>query len=436
MAPKKCPIQSCNYHHTKGFYIIPEHPVRRAAWAEACKLSPPYNKPICFRHFNLSDFLGDITDEHIAQLKFGKLKRNVVPSQNLPDDYETNVESNVKVKSSQKPLVPRACPVESCDYRSTKGYYVFPEDPVRRQAWIKACKLSPQCNMYTKICFQHFKISDFIKDITEEDIAQCRFGKLNKDVVPSQNLPGDSKTDFAFFLEPSVILKESDEVLKIKSEPCNFESSEVNPDKILSDQDFDRKLDQNNWQAKVIKSEPCDIDNSIIFPDETPSNQDFDRKLDQNDWRAKVIKVDPLELDSIEMDTPNQVLKTTVNVKTTKQCDTVSNDKRDFSRHYRHKCTDCGLKFKNESDLERHNSEIHIQMNGGENKGLKMGPVDCKETRNVYEDHGGYVIVNHLGTKKSQRTFDNCTFYGHQPPGDFENDTYINCVFYKNKEKN
>jgi len=61
-----------------------------------------------------------------------------------------------------------------------------------------------------------------------------------------------------------------------------------------------------------------------------------------------------------------------------------------------------------------------------------MGPDECNETRNVSEDHGGYVIVNHLG----RRTFDNCTFYGHQPPGDFENDTYINCVFYKNKEKN
>ena len=102
-------------------------------------------------------------------------------------------------------------------------------------------------------------------------------------MVPSQNLPGDSKTDFAFFLEPSVILKESDEVLKIKSEPCEFDGSEVNSDKIPSYQDFERKLDQNNWRAKVIKSEPFDIDNSVIFPDETPSNQDFDRKLDQID---------------------------------------------------------------------------------------------------------------------------------------------------------
>jgi len=53
----------------------------------------------------LSDFLGDITDEHIAQLKFGKLKRNVVPSQNLPDDYENYEESNVKVRFSPKSLV-------------------------------------------------------------------------------------------------------------------------------------------------------------------------------------------------------------------------------------------------------------------------------------------------------------------------------------------
>ena len=64
-----------------------------------------------------------------------------------------------------------------------------------------------------------------MKSITKEDIAQCRFGKLNKDVVPSQKLPGDPKTDFAFFLEPSVILEESDEILKIKSEPYDLNFS-------------------------------------------------------------------------------------------------------------------------------------------------------------------------------------------------------------------
>ena len=73
-----------------------------------------------------------------------------------------------------------------------------------------------------------------------------------------------------------------------------------------------------------------------------------------------------LESESIQMNETikqevleqSEVLKTTVNAKTAKQFDTVS-----FSRHYRHKCTDCGSKFKYESDLERHNSEVHIRMN-------------------------------------------------------------------------
>ena len=50
-----------------------------------------------------------------------------------------------------------------------------------------------------------------------------------------------------------------------------------------------------------------------------------------------------------------EVPKTTVNLKTVKQCDTISNVRSDFSRYNRHKCTYCGTNFKNESDLQRHN---------------------------------------------------------------------------------
>ena len=85
----------------------------------------------------------------------------------------------------------RKCPVKSCDYRSDKGFYNIPEHPVRRQAWINACQLSPPYNK--KICYQHFRVTDFIKEITDEDIAQARFGKLKKWMVPTQNLPGDSE---------------------------------------------------------------------------------------------------------------------------------------------------------------------------------------------------------------------------------------------------
>ena len=84
----------------------------------------------------------EITDEDIAQLKFGSLKKNVVPSQNLPNDSKINLEPNVKVKSSNKSKIARICPLESCDYRSSKGFYAIPEDPERRQAWIEACKFA------------------------------------------------------------------------------------------------------------------------------------------------------------------------------------------------------------------------------------------------------------------------------------------------------
>ena len=42
---------------------------------------------ICWRHFDLkNDFKFEITDEHINQGFFGQLKKDVVPSQNLPED--------------------------------------------------------------------------------------------------------------------------------------------------------------------------------------------------------------------------------------------------------------------------------------------------------------------------------------------------------------
>ena len=88
---KKCPVESCNYKSNKAFYAIPEHPVRRQAWIEACKLVPPYNKPICFQHFKISDFINEINEEDIAQYKYGNLKKNVVPSQHLPGDPEVSI---------------------------------------------------------------------------------------------------------------------------------------------------------------------------------------------------------------------------------------------------------------------------------------------------------------------------------------------------------
>jgi hypothetical protein len=87
---RKCPVQQCTtFNERKGFYIIPEHPVRRQSWLDACKLpaSIARSATICWRHFDLkNDFRIEITDEHINQGVFGQLKKDVVPSQNLPED--------------------------------------------------------------------------------------------------------------------------------------------------------------------------------------------------------------------------------------------------------------------------------------------------------------------------------------------------------------
>jgi hypothetical protein len=99
MVVRKCPILKCDFKHTKGFFNIPEHPVRRKAWAEACKLPPSSNKPICWQHFKISDFKKEITKKDLENYTFGQLKKDTVPSQRLPSDPEENVDNQ-----SQSPV--------------------------------------------------------------------------------------------------------------------------------------------------------------------------------------------------------------------------------------------------------------------------------------------------------------------------------------------
>ena len=85
--PSTCPVQGCPTPTArKGFYYIPENPVMRQAWLDACKLpqSTARTAKICYRHFLISDFRNEQTEESISQFQFGRLKENVVPSQNLP----------------------------------------------------------------------------------------------------------------------------------------------------------------------------------------------------------------------------------------------------------------------------------------------------------------------------------------------------------------
>ena len=85
----RCRVPQCHtFNAQKGFYQIPEHPTRRQAWLDACKLpkDTPKAIKICWKHFLLTDFRNEVTEENIKECKFGPLKKNVVPSQNLPED--------------------------------------------------------------------------------------------------------------------------------------------------------------------------------------------------------------------------------------------------------------------------------------------------------------------------------------------------------------
>mgnify|MGYP001348497107 CR=1 FL=1 len=133
---KKCHVPKCTTRENRGFYTVPEHPKRREEYLNACKM-PPSTKDlkVCWKHFLPSDFKNEIDEESIAQFRFGSLKKNVVPSRNLPQD------------SDLTPTIPT-------DY----------------------------------------SISELAKknEIEEDIIAQLRHGNLNKNVVPNQNLPKDS----------------------------------------------------------------------------------------------------------------------------------------------------------------------------------------------------------------------------------------------------
>jgi len=80
----------------------------------------------------------------------------------------------------------RHCGVPTCNtYNGGGGSFRMPEHPVRRNAWIKALNL-PNTQKSVRICWKHFKITDFMKELDSESIAVGQFGQLKKNVVPTE----------------------------------------------------------------------------------------------------------------------------------------------------------------------------------------------------------------------------------------------------------
>ena len=81
---RKCIVPNCDFVHSRGFFNVPEHPARQKAWVEACQLSPPYNRFICWKHFKTSDFVIDMKEAQALGCSVKpRLNNWAVPSRNL-----------------------------------------------------------------------------------------------------------------------------------------------------------------------------------------------------------------------------------------------------------------------------------------------------------------------------------------------------------------
>ena len=172
-------------------------------------------------------------------LGIGLLKKNVVPSQNLPGDLDLVIHEEPKVVHGRK------CAVPTCDYKSLKnqGFFKIPEDETRRNSWLKACNLS-NTNKITRICYQHFKVRDFVNKTAElsdigETIENGGIGRLKKGAVPSKNLPKN--------LNESEIINDANHLIKNEEEfsycsvPCCSTYSHENAFYTISENKEDKK---------------------------------------------------------------------------------------------------------------------------------------------------------------------------------------------------
>ena len=83
---RQCPVKSCTTIAARGFYRVPEHPLRRQDWLKACNLPSDIaiSATICWKHFKKEDFKNEMDPKHVNMTGMGNLKQYVIPSQNLP----------------------------------------------------------------------------------------------------------------------------------------------------------------------------------------------------------------------------------------------------------------------------------------------------------------------------------------------------------------
>lgn len=109
----------------------------------------------------------------------------------------------------------RYCYVPNCTTYTVRGLYALPEHPIRKQAWIDACKFPAKTPKSATVCWKHFQKNDFKSDIDYENLSTCHFPRIHTTTVPSLFLPGSENEPESLLPEPESLLPDlsnSDEV--------------------------------------------------------------------------------------------------------------------------------------------------------------------------------------------------------------------------------
>ena len=130
--------------------------------------------------------------------KVSNLRKNESASTDIFEENitEANPKPNWEYKKRKIPIRDRnwTCPVPQCTTSAKKGFYRIPENPVRRIAWLTACKLPIDIRKTASICWKHFKKSDFQMEMDEQEVNELGMGMLNRNVTPSEFLPDNLMT--------------------------------------------------------------------------------------------------------------------------------------------------------------------------------------------------------------------------------------------------
>ena len=83
---KYCYVPKCTTYTIRGLYALPEHPIRKWAWIDACQFptNSPKSATVCWKHFQKSDFKSEIDYENLSTCHFPRLHTSAVPTLLLP----------------------------------------------------------------------------------------------------------------------------------------------------------------------------------------------------------------------------------------------------------------------------------------------------------------------------------------------------------------